>query len=466
MALRARLARFRAEVARWHLRPGQLVIVDEASLSGTFALDELVTAAGDAGAKVLLVGDWAQLSAVDAGGMFRALVTDRDHLPELSEVRRFGSEWERQASFGLRTGDDTVIDAYMAHGRIFDGLRDELLEALYRAWRADIDAGKTSLMIAPDLGTVAALNARARADRIAAGQVAGDGLTVAGGASAGVGDLVVTRQNDRRLATGSRWVRNGDHWTVTAVGGNGTLTVKRANGGGQVVLPAAYVSKHVELGYATTAHRAEGRTVDTAHAIVSPTTTREVLYVLATRGRETNLLYVDTHYDPDPQTGHDGATPDQTASEALAGVLGNEGADVAAHEGIRRAQHDTESIVTLAAEYQTIAAKTQDDRWTSLLATSGLTQSQLSAVKDSPAYGPLAAALRESDSRGLDVDAAFPALVRGRTLVNAHDVAQYSTAVSTDGSTSLPRALGRRTWSPASFPAPGGSPTETWGAAW
>ena len=94
-------------------------------------------------------------TAVDAGGMFRALVTDRDHVPELSEVRRFRSEWERQASLRLRTGDDTAIDAYLAHGRISDGPRDELLEGLYLGWRADIDAGKTSLMIAPDLGTVA-----------------------------------------------------------------------------------------------------------------------------------------------------------------------------------------------------------------------------------------------------------------------------------------------------------------------
>ena len=43
-----------------------------------------------------------------------------------------------------------------------------------------------------------------------------DGLTVAGGGTAGVGDQVVTRQNDRRLATGRRWVRNGDRWVVTA----------------------------------------------------------------------------------------------------------------------------------------------------------------------------------------------------------------------------------------------------------
>ena len=79
------------------------------------------------------------------------------------------------------------------------------------------------------------------------------------------------------------------------------MTVQRANGGGVVVLPADYVAEHVELAYASTAHRAQGRTVDTAHAMVSPTTTREVLYVSATRGRESNRLYVDTHYDPDPR---------------------------------------------------------------------------------------------------------------------------------------------------------------------
>ena len=70
------------------------------------------------------------------------------------------------------------------------------------------------------------------------------------------------------------------------------------------VLPPDYVSEHVELGYATTAHRAQGRTVDTAHAYLSAATVRESLYVMATRGRETNKLYVDTTYDPDTQTSH------------------------------------------------------------------------------------------------------------------------------------------------------------------
>ena len=98
-----------------------------------------------------------------------------------------------------------------------EGRRDEMLDALYGAWKQDIEEGKTSLMIAADLGTVGELNARAQADRIAAGAVSGDGVTVSGGATAGVGDQVVTRQNNRRLSTGKHWVRNGDQWRVTDV---------------------------------------------------------------------------------------------------------------------------------------------------------------------------------------------------------------------------------------------------------
>ena len=181
------------------------------------------------------------------------------------------------------------------------------------------------------------------------------GVALAGGATAGVGDQVVTRQNNRRLSTGRRWVRNGDQWTVTATDRAGTMTLRRANGMGQVVLPADYVSEHVELAYASTAHRAQGRTVDTAHAMVSATTTREVLYVSATRGREANRLYVDTHYDPDPQTSHGDVGDPMTAKEVLVGVLRNEGADVAAHEMIRRAQHEAEGMERLSAEYLTLA---------------------------------------------------------------------------------------------------------------
>ena len=79
------------------------MIADEASLAGTFALEELASIAREAGAKLLLVGHPNQLSAIDAGGMFTALVRDRGSAaPGLSDVRRFRRVWEKEASLLLR----------------------------------------------------------------------------------------------------------------------------------------------------------------------------------------------------------------------------------------------------------------------------------------------------------------------------------------------------------------------------
>ena len=423
-ATRAKVARAEVELARWRLRAGQLVIVDEASLAGTFALDELVSAAGTVGAKVVLVGDDRQISAVESGGIFAALVRDRDDLaPALSDVRRFIHEWEKAASVELRQGSPEAIDAYTAHGRISEGNREEMLEALYRGWKEDTEAGRTSLMIAGDLGSVSELNSRARAERIAAGEVEERGVEVAGGGTAGVGDKVATRQNDRRLGTGRGWVRNGDQWTVTESRPDGSMTLQRIKGTGKVVLPAAYVAEHVELAYASSAHRAQGRSVDTAHAMVSETTTREVLYVSVTRGREHNRFYVDTHYDPDPQTSHDGTAEPVTVRQVLAAVLHNEGADVAAHEMIRRHQQEAEGMERLSAEYLTLATLAQAERWDALLIRSGLTDAELESVRASEAHGPLLAAFREAEARGLDVEAAIPQLVARRSQADAADVA-------------------------------------------
>jgi hypothetical protein len=45
----------------------------------------------------------------------------------------------------------------------------------------------------------------------------------------------------------------------------------------RVTLPADYVTAYVELLYATTAHRAQGGTVDTARPLVTDRMTRELL---------------------------------------------------------------------------------------------------------------------------------------------------------------------------------------------
>jgi hypothetical protein len=239
---------------------------------------------------------------------------------------------------------------------------------------------------------------------------------------AGVGDHIITRHNQRGLSTGRGRVKNGDAWRVSQRHRDGSLTVTSQTGRASATLPADYVRAHVELGYATTAHRAQGRTVDTAHAYICAATTREPLYVMATRGRHANRLYVDTSHDPDTTTAH--LPPDQLDSvDVLRTVVVTPGADASATETLRHAWDERHGIARLWAEYRTLAPRAEHGRYDDLLAGSGLAPDQLQAVRDSPAHRPLLTALRQAEGAGLNVHKAFPRLVQGRFLNGADDPA-------------------------------------------
>jgi conjugative relaxase-like TrwC/TraI family protein len=413
-------------------RSGQLVIIDEATLAGTLALDRITALAAAAGAKVLLVGDWAQLQSVEAGGAFTLLVSARPEVPELTEVHRFTHGWEKTASLDLRTGRTEIIGTYVQHERVREGTTEEMMDAAYAAWRDDVRSGRTTILVAEASETVQRLNARARAERIAGGGPAGSiEVRLGDGAGASIGDLVITRRNDRRLhpMRGGRcggWVRNGDRWRVTHVYDDESMTVSRlgssdaASNTDSVTLPAAYVAEHVDLGYAVTAHRAQGITVDTAHVVVSSATTRENFYVSMTRGSDANVAYValdhpdEVHAPPEPD--------DVSARTVLYGVLKHSGVELSAHQTLVAEQDRWSSIAQLSAEYETIAAVAQRDRWVSLLDGCGLTEEQLASVLQSDSFGPLTAELRRAEANRHDVNQLLPALIAQRSLEDAHDV--------------------------------------------
>jgi hypothetical protein len=377
---------------------------------------------------VLLLGDWAQLQSVEAGGAFTLLASARPEVPELTEVHRFTHAWEKTASLDLRVGRTDVISTYVRHDRVREGTTEEMMDAAYAAWRDDVRAGRASILVAEATETVQHLNTRARADRIAGGDPAGSiEVHLTDGTRASVGDLVITRRNDRRLHTlrgegCGGWVRNGDRWRITYVNNDGSITVERAGAGnsGFVTLPAAYVAEHVDLGYAVTAHRAQGITVDTAHVVVSSATTRENFYVSMTRGSDANTAYVALDH---PEEIHAPREPDDvTARTVLFGVLKHSGAELSAHQTIIDEQERWSSIAQLAAEYETIAAVAQRDRWVSLLRDCGLTEEQLDSVLGSDSFGPLTAELRRAEANRHDVDRLLPALVTQRSLDDAGDV--------------------------------------------
>ncbi len=407
-----------------HFREGQLVIIDEATLAGTLALDRLTGLAAEAGAKVLLVGDWAQLQSVDAGGAFTLLASARPDTPELTEVHRFTNEWEKTASLDLRFGHTEVIGTYVLHNRVCEGTTDQMIDAAYLAWSADVRAALSTILVAEASETVTYLNKRARAERIVQGATeASTEVNLSDGTQASAGDLIITRRNDRRFRTlRGGWVRNGDRWRVTRVGKDGSILVERLGVafGASVALPAAYVAEHVDLGYAVTAHRAQGMTVDTSHVVVSGGTTRENFYVSMTRGRESNIAYVALDK---PDEGHAPPGPDDVnAHTILYGVLQHTGSEKSAHQMIVNEQERWSSIAQVAAEYETIAAVAQRDRWIKLVERSGLTAAQVESVVRSDSFGPLTAELRRAESNHHDVERLLPALVNRRSLDDAEDI--------------------------------------------
>ncbi len=305
---------------QYRLPAGATVLVDEAGMVGTSSLVRLVGLAERNDWRLVLIGDHHQLQAVGRGGMFHELCLTGRAI-ELDRIHRFYETWEAAASLQLRHGDPLGLDAYFAHDRVVAGPFDDHVRSIAETWLDTTTAGATIAITASTNEHVDKINAAIQRLRIENGEIASATSTSIGGEErAHLGDIVVTRQNDRRLKTSvGEPVRNRESWTVEAIGADGSLTVSSNGGAGQATLPADYASDHVRLGYAATEHGNQGDTVDVSVDLATVATTRRGLYVALTRGRGVNKVLVAT----------DGHDLDE-AREVLERVLASDRADVPA----------------------------------------------------------------------------------------------------------------------------------------
>ncbi|MGH3371770.1 MAG: ATP-dependent DNA helicase, partial [Nocardioidaceae bacterium] len=309
--------------------PDTLLVVDEAGMADTITLDRVIGFAVERGATVRLIGDDQQLAAIGAGGVLRDIA--RTHgVVRLDEVVRFDDPVEAEASLALRDGGRSAIGYYLDNERVHAGDQQAVVDEVLDAWQREQDAGRDCLMLAPTHELVRELNERARTTRLA-DAVVEEEIRLRDGTHASVGDVVLTRRNDRRLGlTSTDWVKNGDRWTVTGVH-DGTLSVRHRDSGLATVLPSEYVAAHVELGYASTVHSAQGLTADVMHGVVTGEETRQLLYTMLTRGRAENHVHVITDaLSNEHEFELPGITEQLTATEALERVLARDGAAVSA----------------------------------------------------------------------------------------------------------------------------------------
>ena len=163
----------------------------------------VVSQAAADGAKLILAGDTQQLQAVENGGGM-SLLADALGYARLVESARFRAAWEQAASLRLRAGDMTVLAEYDQHGRITGGEPEQMMDAAVAAYLALTLDGTDTLLMAADHALRRELSRRIRDDLIRLGVIQpGPAASIADGATASAGDLIICTQNDHSVQAGS-----------------------------------------------------------------------------------------------------------------------------------------------------------------------------------------------------------------------------------------------------------------------
>jgi conjugative relaxase-like TrwC/TraI family protein len=270
------------------LPAGTTAVLDEAGMAATGDLARLVRLADTRFWRLVCVGDPDQLPAVGRGGMFAHWC---ESLPahHLDEIRRFTEPWQAAASLQLRRGEPAAARTYATHRRL-ETVHPALAPIRVARLHDAVEGRGESLAItSTTTATARAINLEIQRRRHP--RRAGPAVELADGTRALVGDQIATRRNAPLVTDTGAAVRNRQTWTVVVVGRDGSLTVAD-RGRGSVTLPADYVARHVELGWAVTGYGSQGITTDHALCIVEPGSSRAGIYVGMTRGRRYNRALV------------------------------------------------------------------------------------------------------------------------------------------------------------------------------
>jgi conjugative relaxase-like TrwC/TraI family protein len=282
-----------------------VLVVDEAAMVATRKLAPLLQHAERAGAKVVLVGDDRQFASIQAGGGFRALRL-RLGASELTVNRRQVEAWEQRAIDDVRAGNlEQAIAAYAEHDRVcaFEA-RDDRDRALVADWWQAHEAGEQPVIYAHRRAQVDQLNQVCQRLRAQAGQLGPERLTV-GDRTFAIGDVVVLGANARdRLGVG-----NGTTAVIVGLDVPGrTMTVRTLEDAPPrtVRLPGWYLdatvrpgqSRRVDLAYARTDMRSQGRTEQRALLALDGAEDMQGGYVQLTRSKERTDLYLTVGPEP------------------------------------------------------------------------------------------------------------------------------------------------------------------------
>ncbi len=271
------------------------IYFDEAGMADTDRLDRLTETVERTGAKLVAIGDAAQLPSIGAGGMFERL-TRLAPSAELSNIRRTLDPDEQRAWADLRTGrSDRAMAHYHARGQLhMSNTRDEAVEQAAQAWAKltqTHDPSKIALISDASNQEIHRLNARAQHFRAQRGEL-GDQEVQVPGVHYGVrqGDRVALI--DQHHEPGQERIENGSRGQVLDISPEGGVLIEFDVTGRKRTLAGDDLAR-LRLGYAQHIHRAQGATVTRTLVVTGGwQTSKEPAYVEASRARKGTTWFV------------------------------------------------------------------------------------------------------------------------------------------------------------------------------
>jgi Ti-type conjugative transfer relaxase TraA len=237
---------------RWDARTA--IFVDEAGMIDTEIFAQLLAAAADAGATVIMAGDDRQLSSVRRGGLFTELAS-RFKAVELQNVRRQQVDWQRAASQDFARGHiDKGLRAYSERGHVlWQPTLDESRVQLLADWSKS-DGSVNQFIYTSTNAEVNRINSLAQAVRLQRGEITAGTVLQSdrGPAALSAGDRLQFYANDRPAG-----IVNGIVGTVRSIEAH-RVEVTTDFGATVVFDPQKFTAWG--LGYCGTVYRSQGRT--------------------------------------------------------------------------------------------------------------------------------------------------------------------------------------------------------------
>ncbi len=284
---------------RLSLDKKDIVIMDEAGMTDSNSFHDVLVAIKRAKAKLVLIGDHAQLQPVGPGAPFRALL-ERIGFAELTTIRRQKDSWQRDATSKFAQGKTgAALEAYNKNKciEILDN-PNKAMEKLIDDWQISINKKESpldqALILAFRNVDVDALNLLARDKLVNQGSIDKSSTfkTIKGDISVSTGERLLFLENNEQVG-----VKNGNRGTVIKIG-KYCLTVKLDGRENEINIDTKNYNKFT-YGYACTVHRSQGVTVDKSYVFVAGSWVRNLTYVAMSRHRKGVKLYADkeTHKD-------------------------------------------------------------------------------------------------------------------------------------------------------------------------